>query len=85
MQLFRQKIRKKCFNLFRFVWDYYSKGAHYEDATLSQIALLPVNHIVESVKADYAAMRNMIYGDYPSFEEIIMTLENLEKDIHNLE
>jgi hypothetical protein len=47
--------------------------------------LLPVNHIVESVKADYAAMRNMIYGDYPSFEEIIMTLENLEKDIHNLE
>ena len=64
---------------------YYSKGAHYEDATLSQISLLPVNHIVESVKADYAAMRNMIYGDYPSFEEIIMTLENLEKDIHNLE
>ncbi len=36
------------------------------------------------MKADYAAMRNMIYGDYPSFDEILLTIKKLEAEINAL-
>ena len=37
-----------------------------------------------AVKQDYAAMKNMIYGDYPGFETIIEQLKELEMEVHNL-
>lgn len=33
---------------------------------------------------DYEAMKNMIYGPKPEFDEIIECLKNLEKEIHQL-
>ena len=44
---------------------------------------LPI-HIMDAVKQDYAAMKNMIYGDYPGFETIIEQLKELEMEVHNL-
>ena len=35
------------------------------------------------MKADYAAMRNMIYGEYPSFDEILSTIKKLESEINS--
>ena len=63
---------------------YYAKTAHYETATLASIELIPANHIIEAVKTDYAAMKNMIYGEYPSFETILECLENLQEEVHQL-
>ena len=63
---------------------YYAKSAHYETATLKEISLIPANHIMDAVKQDYAAMKNMIYGDYPGFETIIEQLKELEMEVHNL-
>ena len=63
---------------------YYAKNAHYETATLTEISLIPADHIMDAVKQDYAAMKNMIYGDYPGFETIIEQLKELEMEVHNL-
>lgn len=63
---------------------YYAKSAHYETATLKEISLIPADHIMDAVKRDYAAMKNMIYGDYPGFETIIEQLKELEMEVHNL-
>ena len=63
---------------------YYAKSAYYETATLKEISLIPADHIMDAVKQDYAAMKNMIYGDYPGFETIIEQLKELEMEVHNL-
>ena len=63
---------------------YYVKGAHYETATLSSIELLPKEAVLNALKEDYQAMRNMIYGNIPEFEEILEFLEKLQEEIHLL-
>lgn len=63
---------------------YYSKGAHYETATLKTVNLIPKDNLMNPLREDYDAMKNMLYGDYPSFDEIIKFLAELEEEIHNL-
>ena len=63
---------------------YYVKGAHYETATLSGIELLPKEAVRNALKEDYQAMRNMIYGNIPEFEEILEFLEKLQEEVHGL-
>lgn len=46
--------------------------------------LIPADYILDDVRKDYSAMKNMIYGEYPSFESIISCLSKLEKEIHSL-
>lgn len=64
---------------------YYAKGAHYETATLRSIELLPREAVLSALQEDYQAMRNMIYGNIPEFEEILEFLEKLQEEIHGLE
>lgn len=63
---------------------YYAKSAHYETASLADIMLILADYILDDVRKDYSAMKNMIYGEYPSFESIISCLSKLEKEIHSL-
>ena len=63
---------------------YYAKSAHYETAILKEIKLIPADYIMEEVRADYSAMKNMIYGAYPDFDSILNCLNELEDEIHNL-
>lgn len=63
---------------------YYAKGAHYETATLETIRLVPGERIHKELEDDYQAMRNMIYGNIPEFEEILEFLEKLQEEIHRL-
>ena len=63
---------------------YYVKGAHYETATLSSIELLPKEAVLNALKEDYQAMRNMIYGNIPEFKEILEFLEKLQEEVHGL-
>ena len=61
---------------------YPRKWARYELARFGTIKLMPANHSVERLKKDYEAMKAMIYGEYPSFDEILLTIEELEKEIN---
>ncbi len=63
---------------------YYAKGAHYETATLETIMLVPGERIHKELEDDYQAMRNMIYGNIPEFEEILEFLEKLQEEVHGL-
>lgn len=63
---------------------YYAKGAHYETATLNSIELLPNESIKKELVDDYEAMRNMIYGNIPSFDEILLFLRELQDEVHKL-
>ena len=63
---------------------YYAKGAHYETATLENIMLVPGERIHKELEDDYQAMRNVIYGNIPEFEEILEFLEKLQEEIHGL-
>ncbi len=63
---------------------YYAKGAHYETATLAEISLIPAEYIMDDVKSDYVSMKNMIYGEYPYFDDIIDCLTKLETEVHAL-
>ena len=58
--------------------------AHFELCKPGTMLLQPSEHALPTIKADYVAMRNMIYGDYPSFEDILLTIKQLESEINTL-
>jgi hypothetical protein len=58
--------------------------AHYELARPGTFRLMPAEHVLTAVEKDYAQMRNMIFGRYPGFGEIMETLRKLEAEINGL-
>jgi hypothetical protein len=73
-------------NVAEFKQRFYPRGwARYDLAKPGTLRLVPEGHILESVKNDYKAMRNMIYGDYYDFEKILKVLEELENEINALQ
>ena len=46
------------------------------------LRLVPDRFRFSEIEKDYKAMSEMIYGDYPKFEEIIKVLQELEKEIN---
>ncbi|MHB8252733.1 MAG: hypothetical protein ACYDEV_03345 [Acidiferrobacter sp.] len=62
---------------------FYRRGwANYDLAKPGTLKLVPAGHVVPTLEKDYARMRTMIYGHYPSFDEIMETLGALEKEIN---
>lgn len=64
---------------------YPRKWAKYEEAELGSLMLVPASHSVERLRADYKRMREMIYGDYPDFDEMMRYIVELEHRINNRE
>ena len=56
----------------------------YEQAMPGSFRLLPPDYFKEALRIDYTNMRNMIYGEYPSFEQILAELEELLAEINVL-
>lgn len=72
-------------DVVQFKQRFYPRGwARYDLAKPGSLKLVPEDHILESVKNDYKAMRDMIYGDYYDFEKIILILTKLESEINAL-
>lgn len=63
---------------------YPSAWANYDSATLSGLVLQPSTHHINALKIDYEQMQEMLFGDKPTFERIVDTLIQLERDIHSL-
>lgn len=62
---------------------YPRKWAEYQKAVPATIKLVPPQERFKELEADYKRMRGMIYGDdVPSFEELISSIQILEKEIH---
>lgn len=59
-------------------------GHTFDECATDGIHLLPNENNRELLKQDYKAMQNMIYGDVPSWEEILDYLAELENEINKL-
>lgn len=58
--------------------------AQYDQAKPGTFRLVPAEHVLAAVEKDYVQMRNMIFGRYPTFGEIMGTLRTLETEINEL-
>lgn len=58
--------------------------AHYDLAKPGTMRLMPPAHFEHSLKSDYGAMKNMIFGNYPTFDDILKEIRSLESEINSL-
>ena len=63
---------------------YRCNWAKYELATAKMISLMPPEHALKALEADYRHMGNMIFGDRPTFDELMNAIAGLESEIHRL-
>ena len=50
---------------------YPRKWARYDLAKQGLIKLIPAEHSISKLKEDYRIMHSMIYGEYPSFDDVL--------------
>ncbi len=46
-------------------------------------ALMPNKSFIDRLKKDYADMEQMIFGEYPDFEELLIVIGELEKEVNS--
>lgn len=63
---------------------YPSGWANYQCATLAGLLLQPSEVHIDALKADYEQMQEMLFGEKPSFEDIIKALIDLEYQLRTL-
>ena len=63
---------------------YPSGAARYDLAHAATMKLMPSEKWIPTIAEDYEHMKNMIYGDMPSFVELMDTIQRLEYEINNL-
>ena len=63
---------------------YYAKNASYETAHFGTVRLVPSEDAIKDLSVDYDHMKDMIYGETPSFNEIMGSIARLEKEINGL-
>ena len=63
---------------------YPRKWAKYEEATAETIRLIPDDYRLKEIKEDYKNMTEMFFGEYPSFENLMNSILELEKEIHKI-
>ncbi len=68
-----------------FKMRFYPRGwAQYELAKPGTLKLVPHGHVLETVRKDYKAMENMIYGTYLEYDEMHQVLLELENEINSI-
>ena len=66
-----------------FKMKFYSRAwAKYEEAVQGSVKLVPPVFRFESLRTDYENMREMLFGEYPSFETLMESIECLENEIN---
>lgn len=62
---------------------FYPRGwARYDLAVPGSVRLVPGEAVLTTVETDYRAMTNMIFGEVPTFSEILASLQALEEEIN---
>jgi len=71
-------------SVVEFKQRFYPRGwARYDLAKPGTLTLVPEGHVLASVRSDYRAMENMIFGEVPDFEEILAVLQALQEEINS--
>ena len=66
-----------------FKMKFYPRGwAHYEDANPGTLRLMPPAYRFPALEKDYMAFIRMMYGEIPTFDEILDGLAGLEAEIN---
>lgn len=63
---------------------YPTNAARYDLAKPGAMKLMPPEDCISILVEDYEHMKNMIFGEKPSFEEILDTLRKMESEINEL-
>lgn len=58
--------------------------ANYDLAKPGTFKLIPEGQVLAVLKKDYAGMRQMIFGSYPAFDEVMTILLDLESEINGM-
>ncbi len=77
-ELYRSIIahRRKFINL---------KGFDYNQLSPDTISIIPPEKVIDLWKKDYEQMqRSMIYGDSPTFDQLIQSISHLQNQLHQL-
>ena len=45
---------------------------------------MPVPEYIDELRGDYRHMENMLYGDKPTFDEILAGIASLEQELNSL-
>ena len=61
---------------------YAAKWARYDQAIPGSLRLVPPDSRMQELRRDYRQMQEMIFGTAPSFEKIIETLREIERQIN---
>lgn len=64
---------------------YPAGNAHYDLARPGTMRLLPPEDCLPTLREDYAHMQNMLFGEKPSFEEVMDCIARLEQEINQLQ
>lgn len=69
-------------NVVEFKERFYPRGwARYDLARPGSFRLVPEEHVLAAVRADYRSMANMIFGNMLEFDDIMTTLATLQGEI----
>lgn len=72
-------------NVAQFKMKFYPRGwARYDLAKFGTLRLMPAEHSLIRLRKDYEDMKSMIYGEYPSFDDILTVIADLEKEINQI-
>lgn len=63
---------------------YPRKWARYDLAKAGTLKLYPPAHSIQRLKDDYSQMKSMIYGHYPTFDEVLDGIRMLEEEINTI-
>ena len=63
---------------------YPAGNAHYDLAKPGSIRLLPPEDCLPALRADFAHMQNMLFGELPTFNEVMSCMARLEQEINRL-
>ncbi|MDD4650255.1 MAG: nucleotidyl transferase AbiEii/AbiGii toxin family protein [Desulfoplanes sp.] len=73
------------YDVIEFKKRFYPRGwAQYDLAVPGTLKLVPENHVMKAIRADYRAMWNMIFGTYPTIDSIMSVLQALEEEINGM-
>ena len=63
---------------------YRCNWARYEEARSGQLKLIPPKQYWRDLEEDYQHMKNMIFGEFPTFAEMMSTMQKMETEMQSL-